>query len=354
MPDRPSPPANVAAFLTTGLALVDADLRVTWMNEAFADLLEVGVRGLQGQSFARLLEDPGLLAGATQRTRRDGVPVQWRDVRLATLQRRGRTVDLALQALDAGNWLLEVHVQVPRVRMPAPLSATLRGMAHEVKNPLAGLRGAAQLLSRRVDDTDARHLANLIVDEADRLAALTDRFLHHGRGAVLGEVNLHELLEGVRRLAAAQAPGVDIREDYDPSLPAVRGDGGRLRQLLLNLVGNAIEAGATQLCLRTRIAHRVGLPGGTARAAIRVEIVDNGPGVPEPLRDTLFQPLVSGRTDGTGLGLALALETARDHGGDLRHAANDEGTVFSLYLPLQLPMPHPAGEKQDDRRGGQP
>lgn len=195
-----------------------------------------------------------------------------------------------------------------------------------MKNPLTGLRGAAQLLLRRTEDADARQLAGMMIAEVDRLASLTDRLLTHGHAARLGSVNLYPLLDSVRQLSLGQ--GITIDEDYDPSLPDLTGDADRLQQLLLNLVRNAIEAGATRLCLRTRVAHRVPLAAGVSPTAVRIDVIDNGAGVPEALREQLFEPMVSGRPEGTGLGLALARETARDHGGDLRHAATSEGTVF--------------------------
>lgn len=273
-----------------------------------------------------------MLETAKGRLRAGETIVQWRDVQLTTLKRHARRTDMALQALDENRWLLEIHTLVPAALNPAPLSATLRGVAHEVKNPLTGLRGAAQLLVRRSADDDTRELAEMIMSEADRLVALTDRLLSGGPDVKLGNVNLHGLLERVRQLCAGQVKAID--EDYDPSLPDVFGDADRLQQLLLNLARNAIEAGATRLCFRTRVAHRVILAAGVAKSAIRVDVVDDGPGVPEAVRDRLFDPMVSGHADGTGLGLALALETARDHGGDLRHAYAVEGTVFSLYLPI--------------------
>ncbi len=335
-------PADMAERLATGLLVLDADLCVVWMNDAMGDLLEVGVRNLKGQAFAGLLDEPSVLARTGERLRKGEPWVQWRHLRLMSLQGREQPVDLVVQALPGARWLLEVHVLAPAVATSAPLSATLRGVAHEVKNPLAGLRGAAQLLGRRCTDADMRRLTGVMLHETDRLMALADRLLQHGQAPRLDMVNPHQVLERTCRLLHAQSPGVSVVEDYDPSLPDVYGDADRLQQLLLNLARNAVEAGATRLCLRTRVAHRVALAAGMLRAAVRVDVIDNGPGVPQQLQDTLFQPLVSGRSDGTGLGLALARETACDHGGDLRHARTAEGTVFTLYLPLDRPAADPA------------
>src|SRR5690625_3464811 len=315
------------------LLVLDDALRVTWVNDAMADLLGVGVRRMKGQALAGLLPDGAtMLDTAVRRLRGGDNLVRWWHVRLTTLARDEHHVDIAMQALGPAHWLLEMHALAPSVAAPRPLSATLRGIAHEVKNPLTGLRGAAQLLTRRSADEDSRKLADMMIEEIDRLAVLADRLLSLGPGARPEPVSVYPLLERVCSLSSGRVGRID--EDYDPSLPDVYGIADRLQQLLLNLANNAIEAGADRLCLRTRVAHGVVLPAGVARTAARIDVIDNGPGVPDDLHDQLFEPMVSGREGGTGLGLALALETARDHGGDLRHVRTAEGTVFSLYLPL--------------------
>lgn len=327
-------PVDAAEQLATGLAVLDAALRVQWLNGALADLLEVGVRGVRGQPFAALL-DEGVLAAAAQRVAAAQEPVRVRAVRLSTLQGRELLADLDLQALADDRLLLEVHALAPAAATPTPLSATLRGFAHEVKNPLAGLRGAAQLLERRVAEPELKQLAGMVIAEADRLATLADGLLHHGGRPQLGEVNLHEVLERVVAVLVGVPAAPRVQHDYDPSLPAFRGDADRLQQLLLNLTRNAVEAGAQSLGLRTRVEHAVRLGERVARTALRVDVTDDGAGVAEAVRGTLFEPLVSGRADGTGLGLALAQEIAREHGGELRYSSRPGATVFSLYLPLE-------------------
>jgi two-component system nitrogen regulation sensor histidine kinase GlnL len=244
-----------------------------------------------------------------------------------------RDADLVLTPLDGGRLLLELHA-AGAVDAPAQrLSESLRGFAHEVRNPLAGMRGAAQLLLRRMDEPSLTELAGLIVDEADRLAALTDRLLHAGHKPRLAPTNVHEVLERVAGLVGADA-SLAIRRDYDPSLPRVGADAGRLQQALLNVARNASEAGASSLVLRTRIDRDARLGDPPARLALRIDLVDDGPGVPAELAATLFEPLVSGHAGGSGLGLAIAREIAREHGGDLRQAGTPGATVFSLFLPV--------------------
>jgi two-component system nitrogen regulation sensor histidine kinase GlnL len=323
-----------AEQLATGVALVDAELRVRWVNAALAELLGSGMRSAVGQPLALWLCSPEDLA-QVQRALDESRLVQLREATLSTFEERTLAADLGMQPDGAGGLLLEVHALAARPQTASPLSATLRGFAHEVKNPLAGLRGAAQLLQRRVDGAELQALAGLIIDEADRLAALANRLLHHDGAAQLGAVNVHQLLDRLSELLQAEPAPPRLRHDFDPSLPDVYGDAGRLQQVLLNLARNAVEAGARTLTLRTRAEHGVRAGTRVLRSALRVDVVDDGPGVPAELRDTLFEPLVSGRADGTGLGLALSREIAQEHGGELRCVSRPGETVFSLYLPLE-------------------
>ena len=323
-----------AEQLATGLAYVDAELRLRWVNPALSEWLELGVRRPLGQPLSVLLGDAPLAMEQAAKLLAEQRPTHWRGVPLAAANHREISADIALQPFEDG-LLLEVHVLAEPALIASPLSATLRGFAHEVKNPLAGLRGAAQLLQRRVDNDDLRALAALIIGEADRLDTLANRLLHHDGAARLGSVNIHQLLERLAGLLQAQPSPPHLCHDYDPSVPDLHGDADRLQQVLLNLARNAIEAGAHTLTLRTRVEHGVRVGERMLRMALRVDVIDDGAGVPAALRDTLFHPLVSGRADGTGLGLALSREIAHDHGGDLRCSSRPGHTVFSLYLPLE-------------------
>ncbi|MDO1529615.1 ATP-binding protein [Fulvimonas sp. R45] len=319
----------LAQQMATGLALVDAGLRVRWCNPALAELLELGPRSAVGVPLAALLTAPDVEQLAT-RALAEQQPLQLRGMAHGDAR-----LDLGLQPLGDGNLLLEVHALAVSSPAVSPLSATLRGFAHEVKNPLAGLRGAAQLLERRLHDDDLKALAALVLAETDRLTALANRLLHHDGAPRLGPVNPHRLLDRLCELLAAEPAPPALRHDYDPSLPDLTGDADRLQQVLLNLARNAVEAGARTLVLRTRAEHGARIGERVLRSALRIDVIDDGPGVPAELRDTLFEPLVSGRADGSGLGLALSREIAREHGGELRYAGRPGETVFSLYLPLE-------------------
>lgn len=336
----PSPPPQTALDLPitawalgrTGLAVLDSDLCLRRLNPALLERLGNGRRMLD-EPLAAIDAAPPMLTETALRAR-----AEQRTILLRAASLRGGagdfTGDLAFIPFAADEVLLELYPAALAAEPLAPhLSESLRGFAHEVKNPLAGVRGAAQLLRRRLDTPALAELAELILAEVDRLTALADRLLRSGGKPRLARIGIHEVTERVAALIAAQSPDVQQARDYDPSLPALNGDADRLTQVLLNLARNAVEAGARHLVWRTRAEHAARIGDHGVRLAIRVDLADDGSGVPAELADTLFQPLVSGRADGNGLGLALAREIAREHGGDLRCRSRPGATVFSLVLP---------------------
>jgi two-component system nitrogen regulation sensor histidine kinase GlnL len=321
--------------LTTGVAVLDADLRFVHANPAFIERSGItGWRGCPLEILGATAED---LIALIARVRTAGSPLTLRGFELRT---RGPSlrVDVAASPWAQQGVLLELHAHGADAGAgPAPqISQSLRGLAHEVKNPLAGVRGAAQLLKRRLVEPDQVRLADLIIAEADRLSALADRLLHPGGKPHLSAVNLHEVTERARALIAAEAaPELKLDRDYDPSLPTFRGDADHLLQLALNLMRNAVQARAKKLLVRTRAEHAAVIDGQPVRLALRLDVIDDGVGVPDDLRDTLFLPLVSGRAEGTGLGLALAREVAHEHGGQIVYRSRPGHTTFSLLLPLE-------------------
>lgn len=324
---------SIGVACATPIACVDRDLAVCAMNPAMHDWIGAGAHLGRGDRVSMLDARPPSLSDAARRAFAQERRVWLREARLRT-SIGDRVADLALTPLDADHLLLEFMPALGESGGAARWSESLRGFAHEVRGPLAGMRGAAQLLQRRVGDDDLRELADLVVAEVDRLAALADRLLHAGAKPRLAQLNVHEALERVAALAGAGGEALDVRRDYDPSLPLLRIDGDRIVQALLNLARNAIEAGARRIVLRTRAEHALRLGERVVRLAARVDLVDDGAGVPAELVQTLFEPLVSGRAGGSGLGLAIAREIAREHGGDLVHAGAPGATTFSLLLPV--------------------
>jgi two-component system nitrogen regulation sensor histidine kinase GlnL len=219
----------------------------------------------------------------------------------------------------------------------------VRNLAHEIKNPLGGIRGAAQLLSMEVTSRELTEYTRIIIQEADRLQALVDRLLApHRRPQVVADVNIHEVCERVRSLVMAEFPkGLAVARDYDTSIPEFRGDREQLIQAVLNIAHNAthvlherITAGDAQLVLRTRVARQATFGRQRFRLALELHIEDNGPGVPEDIRDRIFHPLVSGREGGSGLGLTLAQTFVQQHQGTIECESVPGRTVFKILIPL--------------------
>lgn len=315
------------------MAVVDSELVVRAANQALSDWLGSGSRSWRGEAAAVLDAKPPQLVAAAMRAQSGQRRVWLRDARLRTAI-GDRAADVAITPFEGDTLLIEVHSAGAAEAAGARLSESLRGFAHEVKGPLAGVRGAAQLLHRHLEDSALIELADLIMIEVDRVAALSDRLLRAGAKPRLARTNIHEVLERVAALVAAEPEAPEVRRDYDPSLPAINIDGDRMQQTLLNLARNAVEAGARTLTLRTRVEHTARLGERTARLTLRVDVGDDGRGVPPDIAEALFEPLVSGRADGTGLGLAIAREIAREHGGDLTFVSRPGATTFTLLLPV--------------------
>ena len=214
----------------------------------------------------------------------------------------------------------------------------IRNLAHEIKNPLGGLRGAAQLLERELERRELTEYTQVIMKEADRLQTLMDRLLTPQRLPQLAPLNIHEAVERVRSLVLAEFPeGILIRREYDVSLPAIEADKEQIIQALLNIVRNAAQAlkGTGEIVLGTRVARQVTLARKLHRLVVMIQVTDNGPGVPEELRDKIFFPLVSGREGGTGLGLTLAQNIISQHQGAIELESEPGRTCFTIVLPLR-------------------
>jgi two-component system nitrogen regulation sensor histidine kinase GlnL len=245
--------------------------------------------------------------------------------------------------------MLEIEQQTKQDREERALGQVqankelIRNLAHEIKNPLGGIRGAAQLLGMEVTSRELTEYTQVIIHEADRLQALVDRLLApHRRPHVVGDVNIHEVCERVRSLILAEFPrGLAVLRDYDTSIPDFRGDREQLIQAVLNIAHNAAQAlvdriasGDAQLVLRTRVARQVTIGKQRFRLALELHIEDNGPGVSEDIRDRIFYPLVSGREGGSGLGLTLAQTFVQQHQGMIECDSAPGRTVFSIVIPL--------------------
>ncbi|MDG1579774.1 nitrogen regulation protein NR(II) [Pseudomonas sp. GOM6] len=346
--------------LTTATILLNAELCLEYMNPAAEMLLAVSGQRSHGQFISELFtESPEALSSLRQAVEH-AHPFTKREAMLTALNGQTLTVDYAVTPiLSAGKTLLllEVHPRDRLLRITkeeAQLSKQettkllVRGLAHEIKNPLGGIRGAAQLLARELPNEGLRDYTNVIIEEADRLRNLVDRMLGSNKLPSLAMTNVHEVLERVASLIEAESQGsITLVRDYDPSIPDVLIDREQMIQAVLNIVRNALQALSAQsdlrlgrISLRTRTLRQFTIGHTRHRLVVKMEIIDNGPGIPQDMQETIFYPMVSGRPDGTGLGLAITQNIISQHQGLIECESHPGHTVFSIFLPLEQGAMH--------------
>lgn len=334
--------------LSTAVVVLDLQFRITFVNRSAESLLGASERQLLGQMVGKVFQPSEALVSVCERTLRSRLDFRLRDYECRAWQ-QPMILDCRVSATNDGrNVLLELHdTSVERrLRQEAELIAQhkvsrtiVRQLAHEVKNPLGGMRGAAQLLQRQLKDAPLTQYTRVIIDEVDRLAALVDSILKPGGSLELHECNPHEVTEHVASLIEAEKqPGVRIIRDYDPGLPPISIDRNQIIQALLNIVRNAMQAVDENgtITIRTRALHNVNLGQIWHKLVLSIEVEDDGPGIPEELLENVFYPLISGRAEGTGLGLAIAQELVANHKGLIEVDSEPGDTRFSLRLPFGL------------------
>ncbi len=351
----PARSSSFASFdlLATLVAVVSLDGTVVFANAALEGALGTSRRHIEGSFFQYAFTEPDLLKVALQGARSNEFAVLRFDAALVRLGDEPMSVHVVLaQTERVGEVVIEmlpVAQQARQEREERLLDQAqankelIRNLAHEIKNPLGGIRGAAQLLEMEIDSRDLKEYTQVIIHEADRLQTLVDRLLApHRRPHVVGDVNIHEVCERVRSLILAEFPkGLRVVREYDTSLPEFRGDCEQLIQAVLNIAHNAclalaerITLGDAQLVLRTRIARQVTFGKQRYRLALELHVIDNGPGVPPSIKDRIFYPLVSGREGGSGLGLTLAQTFVQQHHGLIECDSVPGRTDFKILIPL--------------------
>ena len=349
-----TPDVSLFDLLATAVLVLDRQGRVVHANAAAENLLELSRSRLIGSEVTRLFSDGEELSTSIA----EALGEQFADKRQSVRRPRPGQADLELSAtvvsLVAQPWPVLVELREIEQQLKVEREARfgdqaranrelVRSLAHEIKNPLGGLRGAAQLLEGELPDPGLREYTQVIIQEADRLQNLVDRLLEPHRAPRLPEhLNIHEVCERVRSLVLAEYPqGLAIVRDYDTSAPELLGDKAQLIQVVLNIVHNAaqvlrpaIARSEARIVLRTRVVRQVTLHGKRHKLALDLHVVDNGPGIPEELRDRIFYPLVSGRDGGTGLGLTLAQTFVEQHEGLIECESRPGMTDFRILLPI--------------------
>ena len=326
------------------MVVVDRALHARYLNPAAEALFALSARAATGEPAVGWI--PELVLARVARTIDEGEPWMARELPLVTGGLRRAIVDVAVSPSGDRAVLefsgLDRYLRISREDALATQQETaqslVRGLAHEIKNPLGGIRGAAQLLERRLDDPSLREYTRVVIGEADRLGALVDALLGPDRAPTRTETNVHEVTEQVAALVASEYGRIEIKREYDPSLPPIAADRDQLAQALLNLVRNAAQAlaGAGVVSLRTRLERSVTIRGVRHRHVVCVDVVDAGPGIPAARQASIFLPLVTTRGEGNGLGLPIAQTIAARHGGLIECTSEPGETVFTMLLPVEL------------------
>jgi two-component system nitrogen regulation sensor histidine kinase GlnL len=347
-------------LLATAVVLVDAGLSVHYMNPAAENLFETSSKNVTGQVLDSVFTDTAVLLAAIEYARANNCSYTEHDLELSVSGRARLHLSCTVTPAELsggefrGDELLiefrHIDQQLRIAREERLLDQSqanrelIRNLAHEIKNPLGGIRGAAQLLDHELERPNLHEYTQVIMKEADRLQSLMDRLLTPHRLPQPGPINMHEVLERVRSLLVAEYPkGITIRRDYDVSLPLLKGDKEQLIQAVLNIARNAAQAIAVaaqpggEIRFRTRVLRQVTLARRRYRHALVVEIIDNGPGVPSELQERIFHPLVSGREGGSGLGLTLAQSFVNQHQGVIHCESAPGNTIFTILLPVDEP-----------------
>lgn len=341
--------------LTTSVILLDDQLCIFHINPAAEALLETSDRRSHKVYIGDLILNADSLLPALQNVRSNGNTFIARKGELRLATRNSLVVDYAISPLDdfAPGFLLleiqspdkawEIHRKEALLSTHEATSELVRGLGHEIKNPLGGIRGAAQLLALELDSRELQDYTNIIIEETDRLVNLVDRLTGSYRKPVVTLLNIHEVTERVRGLLEAECRGsINIGRDYDPSIPEFMGDSEQLIQAVLNIARNAMQAlnespetiSQPRITLRTRTASHIAIGTKIHKLCVRVQVIDNGPGIPAEMLGNIFYPLISGRAEGTGLGLSIAQSIVKSHKGLIECESRPGHTVFTVTLPI--------------------
>ena len=342
---------QIANYLNTAIAVLNRELKIVYLNSSAEIFFGTSEQHCLNSLLYDLVSENGapaldgladiFITGQTVTKRaaefriRDGRQV-YADF-TASIDPSGNALLIELQPM---NRFVRINRDDHAVHSQQTSKHLIRGLAHEIKNPLGGLRGAAQLLEHELIDPALHEYTQIIIEEADRLSGLVDRMLGPNEMADKQKINLHESLEHVLRIVDAELPGkIAFRRDYDPSLPSVLGDQSQLVQAFMNILRNAGQALAetSNACvfLKTRAVRQFTIGNQLHRLVAQIDIIDNGPGIPEDMMQRMWFPMVSGRPTGTGLGLSITQTIIGQHGGSLECVSNPGETCFSVFLPLK-------------------
>lgn len=341
--------------MVTAVVVLDSDLAICYVNPAAEALLVKSLSKLSGLSIERVFYNTPINNKRLRQLLTTGQEFSDSDVSLEFFDHSQITVEITASSVtfdQAPHILLEFKQIDQQKRISAEAfqqqqweSARdlIRGLAHEIKNPLGGLRGAAQLLDMELDNSEQKEYTSMIIEQADRLTKLVDRLLGPNQLPVMKKQSIHVVLEKVFQLTQFDNPKhIKLERDYDPSIPDIRFDQDKLQQTLINIINNAIQAlnSEDSIILKTRAASNRTINGRRVKLCAEISIIDNGPGIPENIQSTLFYPMVSGRASGTGLGLSICQTIIHQHNGKLSCKSRPGHTEFTILLPFESEAPN--------------
>jgi len=338
---------DIIENLSTALVVVDNALRVVSLNASAEILFAMSQRQAKDIPFQTLLPGEIELITSLNRVKQTAQGLVEHEMKLYIPSVGEIVVDCAINLIDSNEQVyllleltqLDFQQNISRGENFHTQQQVLRGLAHEIKNPLGGLRGAAQLLERQLNSDELKEYTKIIISEADRLQNLMARMLGPYQQPEKQSLNIHEVLQHVRQLVDIEVDDrLKIKADYDPSIPEIYADFDQLIQIILNIIRNAVQAlnGVGQIILRTRIQRNITIDKGHHRLGVLIEIEDNGAGVPESLQESLFYPMVTGRAEGTGLGLYLVQNLVQRNAGTVSCSSQPGQTIFSIIFPLEI------------------
>ena len=341
---------NILNNLCTAVISLDHELKVCFINQSAESLLEISANKSLDKPLAELAWGFDQYMSIFYDAIQSGQPYTQRMAEFTLTPGTHLTLDFTISPISEGEWprlLLEMHPldRYLRIDRDAALNERqeisrqmIRGLAHEVKNPLGGIRGSAQLLEKQLVTDELKEYTKIIIDETDRLTHLVDQMLGPTRIPKPESTNIHVLLERVRRLIELEYPGVDTIKDYDPSIPEVLVDPEMYLQALINILRNAmqsmVDTSHPKLTITTRIERQFTINAIRHKTVVRIDITDNGCGIPPELKENLFYPMISGRPDGTGLGLPLVHAVIHQHSGHIEFDSEPGATIFRIFIPF--------------------
>ncbi len=344
-------PIRIIENLATAVLLFGKDFKLIFINSAGEGLLSVSNNRVSGMTPKQIWPNSSFFYEAIQRALHTGSTCVERGIDLQLAIDHKIKVDcmitpvfindvaeeILVELVDADAFV-RVMQETNQQTVQEAAKESVQGMAHEIKNPLGGIRGAAQLLERELENKDLLEYTQIIINESDRLRNFIDRMLTTSNQPVKSDMNIHEVLEYVVSVVRAEnSHQLNFKKDYDPSIPDIKADREQIIQAVLNLIRNAVQAIGDEgtIKLKTRIKRQVTIQNKLNRHIIEIDIIDDGPGIPPEIESGAFFPLVTGRAEGTGLGLSIAQQLIQSHGGLINYERRESNTHFSILLPIE-------------------